>query len=881
MEEKKLNRFFAVFVALISFIVYYLTVAPTVSYWDCGEFIASSFKMAVPHPPGAPLYLLVGRIFTLLPIFADIAKRVNFISTLSSVFTIMFLYLIISMLIKQYLKDATQGFLKYVPYLGGVIGSLTFAFTTSFWFNATEAEVYAPSMLFTSLVVWMVLFWSERSDQIGNEKYLLVIMYLVGLATGVHLLNVLALPMVFMIIYYKKYPVNKNTFIYLILAGLLLTGLVYPGIVQGIPEIADAIGFFGILVLVTVIILILVYALNNKKQLLSLLITSVLLIVIGYSTYLVIYIRSNLDPNIDENNPETVEKFISYVKREQYGEQTLDRSKALANSPNRRQYNGPWDFFWDYQVNKMYVRYFLWNFLGEEGREGPVRVFKFLGIPFLLGLAGVYYHFRRDWKHALAVFVLFFMTGLAIIVYLNQPDPQPRERDYSYVGSFFAFSIWIGIGAAAILEWFARNTQKSSIGTVLPTAVAGILFLVSPLQVLVKNYDSHDRSGNYVPWDYSYNMLVSCEPNGIMYTNGDNDTFPLWYLQEVEGIRPDVRVANLSLLNTSWYVKQLKHKEPKVPISLSDARIEQLQPVKWPDKRTVEIDLPQGYVEREWENYMNSYRIGNASKATKIKFNLGPQMYKRYLRVQDYMILNTLYANRFQKPMYFAVTTSRGNMLDGLQSYLRMDGLVFKITSFKNWSIDPDILEDNLFNKYKYRNLDNPDVYYNENIMSLLQNYRSAFIQLANYYSTIDEKEKVRRVLEKMEEVIPRNVIPYTSDKLKNWVETYKFYTGILSPDSLNNQRYSPQQLKDMGRLLANMRQYDMAQKAFEEILKTNPDDIQAKSFLVDIYANNQEYEKSVRILEDWLKRNPGDVRAKKRLEKYRKELKPQMENQK
>ncbi|MEJ2636448.1 MAG: DUF2723 domain-containing protein [Calditrichia bacterium] len=872
MEAKKLNRLFAAFVFLFSFVVYYMTIAPTVSFWDCGEFIASSYRLAVPHPPGSPLYLLVGRIFSMIPIFANIAKRVNFISTLSSALTVMFLYLTIVIMIKQYLKDG-KGFMKLVPYLGGVIGALTFAFTTSFWFNAVEAEVYAPSMLFTSLVVWLIMFWSERTEEVGNEKYILIIMYLVGLAVGVHLLNVLALPMVFMIIYYKKYPVNKKTFVYLVIVGLLLTALVYPVLVQGIPVLAEVGGFFGLLIVLVGLVVLLAYAVNNKKPVLGLLLTSVLLIALGYSTYLTIYIRSGMDPNIDENDPETVQKFISYMEREQYGEHTLDRAKVLSESPNKNQYSGVWDFFWNYQINKMYVRYFLWNFMGEANDSDNFSMTKFFAIPFLLGLLGAWYHFKRDWKYALAVFVLFFMTGLAIILYLNQPDPQPRERDYSYVGSFFAYAIWIGIGAAAILEWFAKQGEKSFSSKMVAPFVAGVLFFISPVQVLVKNYHHHDRSGNYVAWDYSYNMLQSSEPNGIMYTNGDNDTFPLWYLQEVENVRKDVRIANLSLLNTNWYILQLKNKPPKVPITLTDAEIEKIMPVPWPEKRTIEIKIPEGYQQKEMEIYNSTFKMNTDPSTDVLKFDLGPKIFGRYLRVQDYMILNTLYANRWRKPLYFAVTTSRDNMLDGLQRYLRMDGLAFKITTVPNWSIDPDTLYNNLMHKYKYRNLNDPSVYYNENIIALLQNYRSAFIQLANYYVTFHEKDKLREILEKMNEIMPPSVIPYTNPAIMDWIDAYQIYSGLLPLDSLNLNNYDLRNMQNMGRVLASIGDASASQKAFEEVLKADPNNVQAKGYLIDIYGDNQEYQKAINILEGWLKQNPQDQGAKKRLDEFKKKL--------
>ncbi len=880
MRNDLLNRLFAIIVFLFSFVIYFLTVAPTVSFWDCGEFIACSFRMAVPHPPGAPLYLLVGRIFTLIPIFTDIAKRVNIISTISSAFTVMFLYLIIVIMIKQFMKNLNEGFAKYLPYLSAAIGALTFAFTTSFWFNAVEAEVYAPSMLFTSLVVWLVMFWSERSETVGNEKYLLVIMYLVGLAIGVHLLNVLALPMVFMIIYYKKYPINRTTFTLLVLIGVAIMGMIYPGIVKGIPVIARIGGFFGLLLTIVVLLILMAYAINNRKGVIALLLMSILLIILGYSTYATIYIRSNLDPNIDENNPETIEKFISYMNREQYGQHTFDRKKVLAESPNGKNYSGVWDFIWNYQIQKMYTRYFLWNFMGREDSGDNFSWTKFLGIPFLLGLLGAWYHFKRDWKYALSVFVLFFMTGLAIVVYLNQPDPQPRERDYSYVGSFFAFSIWIGMGTAAILEWITKRTEGSATSNIIPISVAVFLVFVSPVQVFVKNYHSHDRSGNYVAWDYSYNMLVSCAQSGVLYTNGDNDTFPLWYLQEVEDIRKDLRVANLSLLNTPWYIYQLKYQHPKVPISLSDKEIENIMPYPWPKQQTLEINIPSVFQEKEFESYKNSFDLRVDKLESKMKFNLGPKLFDRYIRVQDFMILNTLYENRFRKPMYFAVTVSRDNMLDGLQRYLRMDGLSFRITTIPNWSIDPDTLFNNLVYKYQYRNMNNPDVFYNPNVIALLQNYRSAFIQLANYYASNNQRERVRELIKKMQNIMPPSVIPFTNNVYKTWVEAYEYYSGIKSIDSINANNYTEIFLTDLGKVLVNLREIEAAQKSFEEVLKLNPTNIQAKGFLVDIYAKHLQYDKSIGILEDWLIQNPGDKQAKMRLEEYRKK-KNEMINEK
>jgi len=867
------NKLTAAGVFLFSFIVYFMTMAPTVSFWDCGEFIACSYKMAVPHPPGAPLFLIVGRIFTLLPIFEDIARRVNLISVLSSAFTVLFLYLIIVHLIREFLKG-NSGFNKYIPIVGGVIGSLSFAFSTSFWFNAVESEVYAPSMLFTGLVVWLIFKWSERSDKVGNEKYILFIAYLMGLATGVHLLNVLAIPMVVLIIYFKRYEVSWESFAVMTIIGIALTLLVYPGVVKGVPLVVEYIDFFGIIVALILLVLFFSMAVKSRHEIASILLMSTLLLVVGYSSYVMIYIRSGMDPNIDENDPETVERFISYLNREQYGEhEILDRNRVWRQSQNRDRYSSTSDFFLSYQVNKMYVRYFLWNFAGNNDRTGAVDWAKFFGIPLLLGLFGAWYHSRKDWKHALVVFVLFFMTGLMIILYLNQPDPQPRERDYSYVGSFFAFAIWIGIGAAGVLEWVSKFAEKQ--GKIVPIAMSGILFLISPLQMLLKNYDQQDRSGNYVAWDYSYNMLVSCEENGILYTNGDNDTFPLWYLQEVENVRLDVRVANLSLLNTDWYITQLKHDEPKVPVSLTDEQIELMtsaqgfdKVLSWPKKRRIELEFPQRVREAESKEFATDFEIGNLPE--KLSFDLGPKLAGRFLRVQDFMILNTLYANNFRKPLYFAVTTSTSNQLDGLRQYLRMDGLVLKITTLPNWTIHPEKLYDNLMNKFQYRHLNDKNVYFNENITGLLQNYRAAFSQLANYYLSTQDTIRFKSLMHKIFEVMPPSVIPYTNQVLEQHMETYGYIAGILPLERFQTLEYPVSTLQGIGQLAMGFRKYDLAKVAFERQLVKDPNNTRIKSYLIRVYEEVKDYDSAIQMLEAWVSQNPEDAGAARRLQQFR-----------
>ncbi len=872
MEMKKVHMIFAVVIFFIAFVVYAMTVAPTVSFWDCGEFIACSYGLMVPHPPGAPFYLLVGRLFSMLPISDDIAMRVNFISVLSSALTILLLYLSIVHLVREW-----KGVLRaksdwYMAMFSGALGALTFAFTHSFWFNAVEAEVYAISMLFTSLLVWLVLVWSEKHEQPGSERYLLLIAYLIGLAISVHLLNVLAIPFVTMIYYCKKYEFNIKTLFINVVITVVMILLVYPGIVKYLPRVARYGDFFLLVLVLAGVIIISIWSIYNNKKLASLISISFLLILIGYSSYAMIYIRSNLDPAIDENDPETVERFIYYIEREQYGDQSItDRTKAWQESPNAKNYKSTGEYFWRYQVNKMYVRYFLWQYVGLDKNETDVDPTQLYAIPLALGLIGMFWQFYRDPKRGLAVLALFFMTGLAIVLYLNQPDPQPRERDYSYVGSFFAFAIWIGLGCSGLIELVryilygdGKNQQEHDSSLALPLVVF-IITLLAPVVLLAKNFDSHNRKGQYIAWDYSYNMLQSCEPNGILITNGDNDTFPLWYLQEVDSVRRDVRIVNLSLLNTDWYIKQMQDFEPRVPMNLSEAEIDQLGLLKW-ENRKLTVDVPEDYGRREMREFQDYSKRMDLTAPGSISFEVRPTLNTPYgpaLRVQDYMILRIMNANKWRKPIYFAVTVARNNMLSELQDYMRMDGLALKVVPYKNWEISPEEMERNLIDVFKYRGLQDPRVYYDNNIIGLLQNYRTAFLQVAEYHIQDNNLEKVKYLLNNMEEKIPSKVIPWTNQYLKMIRDSYRFIAEQMPVDSLLNQNYNEQELMIMGQNLFRINNFSAAEKVFDLIYQTNPSNVHALSLLVVTLEKLQNYQKGVAILEDWLKRTPTDTQAR------------------
>jgi hypothetical protein len=975
-RNNRLNRIIAGIVFLVSFLVYYDTMAPTVSFWDCGEFIATSHTLGVPHPPGSPLFLIIGRVFSMIPFSPDIAFRVNLISVLVSAFAVMLLYLIIVKVIAHWRGGIKENSDVIIAFGGALVGTLTFAFTDSHWFNAVEAEVYSMSTFFTAIVVWLILHWSERAEEPGNERYILIIAYMIGLAIGIHLLNLLALPFIALIIYFRKQSFEWKSFLITIgITGVTFV-IIHNGVIKGLPKLAGEIGVFGVVVAVLIVFGIMIWSIVNKQQLLSIVFTSMVLILIGYSSYTIIFIRSGQDPVIDENDPETVTAAVSYLEREQYGQvgrfprryKGIPAQHEVVGAPANGQkyslsqkrkymfYNvaKQWDFFWDYQVKKMYWRYFLWQFAGRGNSTEPgVTAFgannrqdgvdwSQFGLPlaFIIGLVGMVYHFYRDEKEAFSMMTLFFLTGLAVIIYLNQDNPQPRERDYSYVGSFLAFSVWIGVGAAAIVENIIKKIKTENIGHRLGIAVILLQVVLIPFAMVRANYHEHDRSGNYVAWDMSYNMLQSCEPHGIIFTNGDNDTFPLWYLQEVEGMRKDVTVANLSLLNTPWYIRQLRDSRPKGEgfINLTDGQILGLTSGLTPWK-TQKIQIA---VEGDPQN-ADGY----------IEWVLKPTFANQALKVQDMMILRIINDAKWKYPIYFAVTVSPTNKI-GLDKYLDMEGLTFRLQSHKVDAINPGKMQDYLMTElgdstwstnfsqssllrvdggqnksfwskdyqpgYLFRNLGNENVHYNPQIIRLLQNYRSAYMQLAVHYffdyqrlnrredANPDEVEilrlRVKETLDQMEKNLPERTIAIESKDL--YFQIGQIYSEIGEKvrlrhilDNLESRRnLSVQDRIRYGQTyIQDLEDYEKAKKIFKDLYDSyleienavkssglkrtginqktwnewqkNYGDI--VSTLVLTYQEMNMKSEAELVLTSWLERNPGDINAKKMLEDVQK----------
>jgi hypothetical protein len=836
-DHKTTNKYLALFTFFVSLVIYSLTLAPTASFWDAGEFIAVAHGLQVNHPPGAPFYSLLGRLASMFMPTEYVAVSINFLSALASAFTVMFLYLIVVRLVREFRGNPDQYSLvdKIGMYGGGLVGALTFAVTDTFWFNAVEAEVYALSMFFTAIVVWLALKWSENHDKDFNERWLVLIAYMFGLAIGVHLLNLLAIFFVALIVYFKKKDFTLISFAVMGAISVFSFLIVYPFTIQTLPDWADKIGdkTYGLIGPLIFILLFaaaigwgIYYTQKHKHRLANIALISYLMIMIGYSSYSVIMIRSIADPPVDENDPETVEAFVKYLKREQYGDTPLLKGRNFNNvsgqiDPNaedlfpRRhsqdprdvafyaRYDSDWDFFWDYQVNHMYIRYFNWNFIGRsadiqdtgwqsgfgeekypENRASNAYYF----IPFLLGLFGMIFHFSSDWRRALAILVLFVVTGLAIIVFLNQDPYQPRERDYAYVGSFFAFAIWIGMGVTGLVD-LAKSFLKDN--SAVSYAIVALCLVGSPVLMGFENWDDHDRSERYVAPDYAKNLLNSLAPNAIVFTNGDNDTFPLWYAQEVEGVRTDVRIVCLSLLNTDWYIKQLKnqwsHESAPLPISLTDEQIDQVTSRidRWqPQDFVVPVDkemLNQAFSgEYEYKEAIGvkpdtslpilqqgtAFEIPVDSLDNELRARVEGRFYGQdqqgngvyYMQVQDLMILELIKSNNWLRPIYFANTVSQSSML-GLEDYFYTEGKAYRIVPKKSESrytgeIIPEV-HANRLKKFNFTEWNNPDAYFDENIRRMLGNYRYSFLQLSEVYESQGQPDSAVYWLNFAEENIP------------------------------------------------------------------------------------------------------------------------------
>ncbi len=854
----------------LSLLVYLLTMAPTSSFWDCAEFIACAHELEVTHPPGAPLFLLIGRVFSMFS-FGDplaVAWWVNLVSVLASAFAAMFIcWTTIYLAEKVYRprQESTPSPQRLAILGSGVIAGLTSAWVDSVWFNAVEAEVYALSSFFTAAVIWLMFKWESKADEPGHLRYLLLIAYLMGLSIGVHLLNLLTIPALGLLFYFRKFSFSWSGFLAALSISLGALILVLYGVIESTFSLAwqfekwftgtmslegetlSGLGWamgsgallFAVL-LFGVLGIMIWLSQKNKWLVMNTALLGLMLIMIGFSSYALIFIRSGSNPPVDMNNPENLITFLSYMRREQYGDRPLLKGAMYHAQPQRdergypvtevegakyfqlsgyeryvfdldevayqyepegvfwfpRMYDpgryqsgphayvnyvtdkgedpdNPYDdnpsqldninFFFSYQVSHMYLRYFLWNFVGRESdlqdsrwesglelvqglRYLPERANNkgknhYFYLPLLLGLLGLAWQMLRRPRSAVVLGFLFLLTGLAIVVYLNQWPLQPRERDYSYAGSFQTFAIWVGLGVMFLFDLLGQNSSRWKAG--LSVLIGSLI----PLLLLTQNWDDHSRKGRWVDVEFAYNLLNSCEPNAILFTGGDNDTFSLWYAQEVEGHRTDVRVVNLELLLSDWYIDQLKedrNQSAALPISMEGYAGESqmiIQPFE-----SMEVLLPSHADDLLSQGIIDTSLSQNVDSL--MRWPISGRGNGRYLLRKDSVLINVLRnvaAGGWKRPIYFANTLNPSSFL-GLGDFLRLEGLAYRLLPIPiseltsrdlsfGW-IDQDRLYDFVMNDLKLRGLDDPAVYHDQHIREVIGgNYRNLFFRLGQSYA--------------------------------------------------------------------------------------------------------------------------------------------------
>jgi hypothetical protein len=852
MAYSRINNGTGWFCFIVALITYTLTLEPSVSYWDTGEFIAAAHKMQIVHQPGAPLFLMLEKFFSLLAMgdVTRVAYYMNLGSAIASAFTILFLFWTITALAKKLLalqQQEPEGTQLLAIMGAGLVGALAYTFSDSFWFSAVEAEVYALSSLFTAIVFWAMLKWEAVADDPASDRWLLFIAYMMGLSIGIHLLNLLTIPALAMVYYFRKtaQPSRSGMFKALF-AGILVLAVIQYGIIQYLVAIGAYFDLFfvntmgtgfGTGVIIYAILLIagftfgIRYAIKNRKRFLHLGLLSAVLLIFGYCSFAMIVIRAQANPNLNNNDPDNAFSFLGYLNREQYGDRPLlfgpnydsqiievkeagplyrkgehsyeiagkkmeyvyDRTTLLPRMHGDR--GGHPDFYkeWmrfddghsptvidnigfllSYQVGHMYFRYFLWNFVGRQNdTQGFGSYFdgnwlsgvkpldalrlgnqdhlppsitenngynRFYFLPFILGIVGMVWHFKRNRRDAGIVALMFFFTGIAIVLYLNQTPLEPRERDYAFTGSFYAYTIWIGLSVLAIQQWLSKRVQPK----LALSAALTLSLLAAPVLMAAAGWDDHDRSDRMITHDLSRNYLESLAPNAILFTYGDNDTYPLWYIQEVENVRPDVRLVNLSLFDAEWYINGMKRPQnasAPLPITMKEKQyakgtrdVMYYQDFKIDGhvelKSILELllsDNPEDKVEMQdgrRENFLPTKHFqlpvnkANAMRnqvveppdSAKVADALRWTYNKNFVTKGTLAMFDILVHNNWERPIYFTAGMPP-EQFNGLNDYLYNEGLVLKLkplkadTARQGGLTSPEALYRNLNDKFVWGNL--------------------------------------------------------------------------------------------------------------------------------------------------------------------------------
>jgi hypothetical protein len=910
MKFNKVNNMVGWAVCVFACAVYVMTMEPTGSFWDCGEFVSSCYKLQIPHPPGAPMFILLGRFFILL--FGDnpmtAARGVNFMSAITSGFSILFLFWSITHFARKIVKKANEelnGQQLFLIMAAGVVGAIAYTFCDSFWYSAVEGEVYASSAFFTALVFWAILKWEDNADAPGSDRWLIFIFYMMGLSIGVHLLNLLTIPAVTMVYYFRRYKATTWGSIIAFLIGCVITGVILKFVIQftikgagwfDIKFVNDlklpffsGFAFFFIL-LTTLIIIGIRFAVRKKYYYMKLGLWSLAFMLLGYSTYFTTMIRSNADPAVDMYNVDNPVSLEGYLSRDQYGDWPIlygpdytDRPQNVVtgnlyvkgkneyeiagktfgqdwstapsahffprmwNSSNERgevdvykQYGGISDddpptmannikYFVSYQVGWMYLRYFMWCYSGKQNdlqgfgdvRDGnaitgipfidnyfygdqskmPDSIHKnnksynrLFMLPLILGLIGLYFHYSKNKKDFIVTLLLFFFTGLAIVIYLNQAGQQPRERDYAFAGSEYAYAIWIGLGVI----WVAEKFQKFLKGSMGNYAAAGLCFLAVPVLMGQQEWNDHDRSKKTLARDLAKDYLESCPPNAILFSFGDNDTYPLWYAQEVEGIRPDVRVMVNSLLGTDWYMNQLRYKINKsapfdiilTPEQIEGSKRDVVYYSKLPgfddnryydlydmiknvigsddpkyssnqteDGSTINLFPVRKFTVPVDEQVVRSNGTVHAGDSVLSELKIDMSKDKNFILKNDLAIYAVIAANKWKRPVCFTSTQELGSL--GLDKYVRLTGLAYQLVPLVSGGVDNEAAYKTVMDKFAYGGADKEGVYYDEENRRHLNSIRLAVSQIAISLAEDGKKDSAKNVLENFDRHVLESNFPY------------------------------------------------------------------------------------------------------------------------
>jgi hypothetical protein len=943
MNYNKINNIFGWAAGIIASITYILTLEPSTSFWDCGEFIACIYRLQVAHQPGAPLFTMIGKVFSLLSFGNNfkVAYYTNMASALASGATILFLFWTITALAKKLLVKAGEELTQTNVILiigSGLVGALAYTWSDTFWFSAVESEVYAQSSLCTAVVFWAILKWEAHADEPRADKWIVFIAYVMGLSIGIHLLNLLVIPAIALVIYFRRAKnITTQGTIWSFILGVITVALILWGVIQftvkgaafsdllfvntlGMGFGSGAVVFFllviGVLasgiyytikpstvflgiaaacfiLLLTIsagiigfvaaiaILALLEYVLKvrEKRAALNRVFICAAFILFGYSSFVMIIIRAKAGTNLNNSDPQDAFALNSYLNRDQYGDTPLlygeyfdsqatdqteganiyrrgeknyeiagkklntiyDRNtlfpRMFSQKPGHPDFYRMWSqlsadehptmatnigFFSSWQVTQMYTRYFLWNFVGRAnemdgqtaqgadgswlsgfnfGKELPSTVTqskaynRLYFLPLIIGLLGMVYHFRRNQRDAGVVTVLFFFTGLAIVLYLNQDPLQPRERDYAYAGSFYAFAIWIGLGVLMIAELLSKkiNAKTSAI-------IASVVCLfAAPVLMANQEWDDHDRSTKLTPHDIAYDYLNSCAPNAILFTYADNDTYPLWYIQEVEGVRPDVRIVNLSLLGTDWYIRQMKQKmneSAPLPITMpnekfktgirdviyyNDSKIagnvelKELFDFITSDSKDSMVPLQNG----ESSNYLPTKNIKlTVNAADVIKYGTVPADKKdqivsemdwtypgKYVTKDNLAMMDILAHNNWKRPVYFATTVPSDNML-GLDKYLYSEGLAYRLMPYKpDTTAQPQensntlLMYNNMVNKYRYGNFKTAKYLDHESLTLFYPLITRLYATLADNLLKEGHQDLAKNAMKKYDDMMPSQII--------------------------------------------------------------------------------------------------------------------------